>query len=420
MNKVKNLIRKVIKFMKERKILSIVVVIIIIAAIGGGIFLGEKKTSNLSKKTNKVSVKVIEADMDTVSEKASFKASLEASEEGVISAKVPGKVTQVSFQDGQTVSEGETLAKVDDTDIKNNIKTAEAQLAAAKAQLQAAQSSSDSAQLSVNKPQIDLQTAQNNYNRVKALHDQGAASDVEFENAGSQLKTAESALESARASAQASSMSIQTQEANIQTAQTNLDNLNDSLQNTTIKSPTSGVITGKNVSIGQYLGAGTALGKVDIISPIYADIDIRESDLNYIKLGTDAKLKLNDDDKTSYNGVVKTIDTAADPVSRAFKCKVQIDNKDGKLKPGIFGKIQIATDQNKKVITVPVKAIGGTQGNYYVLIDNNGRVRKKTVTIGDFDKSNVEIKSGIQVGDSVICTNVSSLQDGDSVKIVFD
>lgn len=412
---------KLIPMIKKKKQICIIVLAAVgIVAVVGSVSLGGKKVLKVSSNTDKVSVEAIKADIGKMASKKSFNASLETSQEGDISSKLAGKVTQVLFQDGQTVSIGQTLVKLDDTDIRNNIKSSEAQLVAAEAQLKAAESTASSAQLEVNKPQIDLETAQNNYNRTKALYDQGAATKVDFENAQAQLKTAQSALESAKASAQASSSSVETQRANIQTAQTNLDNAKESLKDTVITAPTSGIITGKNINVGQYISPGTILGKVETISPIYAVIDIRESNLSYVKPGAKVKFKLDGDNLKEYDGAVKSIDGAADPASRAFKCKVQIDNKDGKLKPGVFGNVEIATNETKKAITVPLKAIGGTEGNYYVFIDDNGVAKKQNITIGEFDKDNVEIKSGIQAGNYVICTNVSTLQDGDAVKIVSE
>ncbi|CAB1245606.1 Macrolide export protein MacA [Clostridiaceae bacterium BL-3] len=415
------LIPMIIESIKKKKQICVIALVIVGVVIAmGSISLAEKKVSKISSNTDKVSVEAIKADVDTVASNKSFNASLETSQEGDISSKLTGKVTQVLFQDGQTVSQGQILVKLDDTDIRNNIKSSEAQLAAAEAQFKSAQSTASSAQLGVNKPQIDLETAQNNYNRTKALYDQGAVAKVDLENAQAQLKTAQSALESAKASAQASNSSAQAQAANIHTAQTNLDNTKESLKDTVITAPTSGVITGKNINVGQYISPGTILGKVQTISPIYAVIDIRESDLSYVKPGVKVKFKLDGDSLKEYDGAVKSIDGAADPASRAFKCKVQIDNKDGKLKPGVFGNVEIATNETKKAIAVPLKAIGGTEGNYYVFIYDNGVAKKQNITIGEFDKDNVEIKSGIQAGNYVICTNVSTLQDGDAVKIVSE
>lgn len=405
---------------------SLYIMIILIAA--GAIFAfksivlgGTKKSSSiLAVNMNKVTVKVIKANTGAVAANASFKASLEASEEGTVSNKVGGKVVQVSFENGQTASVGETLAKLDDTDIRNNIKASEAQLAAAEAQLKSAQSTASSAQIGLEKPQTNLETAERNYDRTKALFEQGAVSKVEFETAESSLKLAQTDLESAKASAESSRLAIETQRANIQTAQTNLNTLRESLQNTVITAPTTGVLDGKNVTVGQYINVGTVLGKVKNISPIYAVIEVKESDLSYVKLGAKAKFKLSDKDSTEYEGVVKSIDGAADDASRVFKCRIQIENKDGKLKPGVFGNIKIATDENKKAITLPLKALGGSEGNYYVFINNNGVAKKQTITTGEISENTVEIKSGVKDGDSVINTNVGTLQDGDAVKVVAE
>lgn len=411
--------------MIERKktiYITLTLAIVVLILIGKSIFLGEATDNSSISKTNmnKVSVRVIKAQMDTVESSASFKASLEASEEGIVSSKVSGKVVQVSFENGQFVSAGQILAKLNDSDIRNNIKASEAKLEAAKAQLKAAENGYSSAQIGLNKPQNNLEAAQRNYDRMKVLFEQGAISKVEFEDVESALKSAKTDLESAKANVDSSRLSIETQRANIQVAQTDLSNLRNSLQDTTITAPISGVLDGKNINIGQYISTGTVLGQVKNISPINAVVEVKESDLNYVKLGAKAKFKLNDDDQTEYEGVVKSIDGAADSMSRTFKSRIQIDNKDGKLKPGVFGNIKIVIDENKKAITLPLKVIAGSEGNYYVFINNNGVAKKQHITIGGIIEDAVEIKSGVKNRDRIICTNVSTLQDGDTVKVVTE
>lgn len=407
--------------LKRKKSLFVMIVLVSACSIFAfkSSVLGEtkKNSATLTTNVNKVTVKAIKANANTMVSNGSFKASLEASEEGTISTKVGGKVVQVSFENGQSVSAGQALAKLDDTDIRNNIKVSEAQLAAAEAQLRSAESTASSAQMGLDKPQTNLETAQRNYDRTKSLFEQGIVSKVEFERAESSLKLAQTDLQSAKASVESSRLSIEAQRANIQTSQTNLNALRESLQNIVITAPISGVIDGKNVTIGQYLNVGTMLGKVKNISPIYAVIEVKESDLSYVKLGAKAKFKLSDKDSTEYDGVIKSIDGTADTASRMFKCRIQIENKHGKLKPGVFGGIKIATDENKIAIMLPVKALGGSEGNYYVFINNNGVAKKQTITTGEISKDTVEIKSGVKVGDSVICTNVGTLQDGDAVKV---
>lgn len=409
---------------KRKKLICIIIALAAVGTISVGIGTFSSKAKNNSAistaNMNKAAVKVIKASTDTFADSAAFNASLEASEEGTISNKVGGKVTQVSFENGQSVSSGQALVKLDDTDIRNSIKSSEAQVAAAQAQLNSSESSANSSQIGINKQQTNLESAQRNYDRMKALYDQGAETKVDLENAETQLKNAQTDLQTARANAESSGLSADAQRANIQKAQTDLNTQRESLQNTTITAPISGVVSGKNVTVGQYISPGTVIGKVENISSINAVIEVKDSDLSYVKLGAKAKFKLSSEDSKEYDGVIKSIDGAADPQSRIFKCKIQIDNKDGKLKPGVFGKIKIVKDENKKAITLPLKALGGSEGSYYVFINNNGVAKKQNIAVGEISEDTVEIKSGIKDGDNVICTNISTLQDGDAVKALAE
>lgn len=371
-----------------------------------GKFAKAAPASASSDTENRVSVETIQAKETAIASDATFNASLEASKEGAVSSNVGGKVIHIYFENGQSVTQGETLAKLDDKDIRNQIKSAQAQLAAAQSQLQ-------SAQVSVQSVQINLDTAQRNYDREKTLYDQQIISKAEFENA-------ETALSSAQANLETSKAGVTAQEAGVQTAQTTLSNLNDSLKDTTITAPISGVMDGKSISLGQFINVGTVLGTVKRVSPIYADIEVSESDLKNMKVGTEARFLLSGDDTAEYGGVVENIDGTADPVSRTFQCKIKINNEDHSLKPGVFGKVKMPSNQDKRGIALPVRALGGSEGEYYVFLNQDGVATKQTITTGEILTDTVEIISGVKNGDSVICTNISSLHDGDAVKVVTE
>lgn len=395
--------------MKKKKIVigiaSVAGLVIIGAVVGSHVdFTGAGAASASSDAVNRVSVETVKAKETSIASDATFNASLEASEDGAVSSKVGGKVIHIYFENGQKVEQGETLAKLDDRDIKNQIKSAQAQLTAAQSQLQ-------SAQVSVQSVQINLETAQRNYDREKTLYDQQVISKSEFENAETALSSAQANLETAKAG-------IAAQQAGVQTAQTSLSNLNDTLKDTTITAPIGGVMDGKNISLGQFVNVGTVLGTVEKVSPIYADIEASESDLDYVKVGVKAQFQMNNDDSAAYSGVVENIDGTADPVSRTFQCKIKMNNEDHSLRPGVFGKVKMAANQGKRGIALPVRALGGSEGEYYVFLNQNGVATKKKVTTGEILTDTVEITSGVKEGDSVICTNVASLQDGDAVKVV--
>ena len=113
------------------------------------------------------------------------------------------------------------------------------------------------------------------------------------------------------------------------------------------------------------------------------------------------------------------MDLSADASSRVFNCKIKIDsNGDKSLLPGVYGKVSLSSSETATMITIPISALYGSEGNYSVFINNNGIAKKQKVTIGDTNKNDIEITSGIKEGDQIICSNLSTLQDGSVIDAV--
>jgi len=387
----------------KKKVLTIVI-ILILAGTGVRSFMGKTENTIAETVPNKVYVKATVA--ESVIEQAiiSYKASLEASEEGIVSGKVSGKVVQVMFENGQYVTQGDPLIKLDDQEIRNNIASSQAQLKASESQLV-------SSQIGLQKMQLTVENAVSTYNRTKELFDGGAISKVELESAETTLNNAKIDLETEKAN-------IETAKANLTTAQIDLNNLTDSLANTTITAPITGILDEKSVSLGQYANMGVVLAKVKAISPIYAVIEIDQNDMSSLQVGESAKVTVGSNEVKDYDGIIKTLEASANTTSRVFKCKVEVANLDLALKPGIYAKVDIVSDQTSEVIAVTTDALSGNPGNYSVFVIDQGFARKRIVNIGQISKGLVEIKDGVKNGDSVIITNVNTLQDGDAVSVV--
>jgi len=394
----------------KKKVLTIVI-ILILAGTGVRSFMGKTENTIAETVPNKVYVKATVA--ESVIEQAiiSYKASLEASEEGIVSGKVSGKVVQVMFENGQYVTQGDPLIKLDDQEIRNNIASSQAQLKASESQLV-------SSQIGLQKMQLTVENAVSTYNRTKELFDGGAISKVELESAETTLNNAKIDLETEKANIETAKANIETAKANLTTAQIDLNNLTDSLANTTITAPITGILDEKSVSLGQYANMGVVLAKVKAISPIYAVIEIDQNDMSSLQVGESAKVTVGSNEVKDYDGIIKTLEASANTTSRVFKCKVEVANLDLALKPGIYAKVDIVSDQTSEVIAVTTDALSGNPGNYSVFVIDQGFARKRIVNIGQISKGLVEIKDGVKNGDSVIITNVNTLQDGDAVSVV--
>jgi RND family efflux transporter MFP subunit len=381
----------------------IVAVVGCIVLVKGKVFSSKKATTTTAVAASKTTVTVQNVKSVEKDSGDTYKATLEAYQQGIITSKTSAKVLTVSIENGQYVSAGDTIAALDDQDIQNNIKSAQAQLQVTEQQL-------NSTQVAMDKYKISVDDAQRNYDRQKALFEGKVISQADFD-------AAEKTLNNAKADYNSGLASIETSKANIVAQNVTISNYQDNLNNTIIKAPISGVISNKSVNIGQMAGSGTALATVNDISSVYATIQVPQDKISGVKIGQAASVVVDGID-TTYSGTVQTMDLSADTTSRVFNCKVKLDNSDKSLLPGVYAKVQLDSAVKTEVITVPVNALVGNEGDYYVFINNNGTAKKTKVTIGEADNNNVEVTSGVKDGDQIICSNTSTLQDGDAIDVI--
>jgi len=391
-----------------KRVKKIVIYAVIVAAVIGGIIGVRKLTSppkniSTSVTVSKTSVEAQEVKIVEKNSSDTYKATLEACEQGIITSKTSAKVVSVSVENGQYVNAGDTIAKLDDQDVRNSIKSAQSQLQIYEQQL-------NSSKVSLEKLQINVDDAQRNYDRQKVLFDGQAISQTD-------LEAAEKTLNNAKADYNSGLAGIETAKANIAAQNVTISNYQDNLNNTVIKTPISGVISEKSLIIGQMASQGSTLAKINEISSVYATIQVPQEKINSVKIGQAATVTF-DGNETTYDGTVKNMDLSADTSTRVFNCKIKIENSDKTLYPGVFAKVELINGEKTEVITVPINALIGSESNYSIFVNDNGKAKKQKVTIGETDKNNVEIISGAQNGDQVICSNTGSLQDGDEIDVV--
>lgn len=275
--------------------------------------------------------------------------------------------------------------------------------------MQVIQQQLNSAQVSLQKLQINLDDAQRTYNRQKTLFDGKAISQTD-------LEAAEKALNNAKADYNTGEASIETAKANLESQNVSIAKYQSDLANTVLKAPISGVISDKALSVGQMVSPGGALAKVNDISSVYATIQVPQEKISSIKAGQAATVKIEGNDK-AYDGAIQNIEALADTTTRVFNCKIKIDNSDKSLYPGVYAKAELLSSEKTQIITVPINALVGTEGNYSVFINDNGKAKKEKVKIGETDDNNVEIDDGVKDGDQIICSNTGTLQDGDTIDV---
>ncbi len=380
---------KILEKMKTKKVIPYLAIVLIL--IIGFILLRNMGWTIMGNDqpvpaTSSIVVEICKAETLTIRPAITYDATLSVGEEGVVGADVPGKVVQILFNEGDTVQKGTSLIVLNSQDITD--------------QLQAAQAQLEAVQASLPKAEANVAISQRNYNNAQALFEAGAVSSNDFSDAETALKVAKADLN--------------TLKSNIIAAQSGVDRLQHNLDNMVIKAPLGGVVEEKNVAVGAYVAPGVPLAMVKNTSTIQALIRIPQEDVAKIKVGQQAKVRVSGDNQ-EYHGTVSYISATASMASRTFMAKVDVPNKDYQLKSGIYANVDIVSDSEVSLLVIPLQAVAGSEGSYYVFTDDNGMARRTAVTLGQTYDDLIEIKSGLTAGLRVICSNINALQDGDEI-----
>lgn len=197
------------------------------------------------------------------------------------------------------------------------------------------------------------------------------------------------------------------------------------IRNFRVYAPIDGVIGINNIHVGAYPGVGTSptdqipLTIMDI-SQVEMTINVVDADVMLIKEGDIVDVNLDAMPDKPVQGTIKSVSPAIDIQTRTYPVTIVIENPEDKMKPGFFAKTDLIFDKAEEAIIIPLSAVVQPESGAepYVYLYQDGKAVKTTVELGIEDKnSNVQIKSGVNKGDTVITSNISSLQDGVQVNI---
>ena len=198
-------------------------------------------------------------------------------------------------------------------------------------------------------------------------------------------------------------------------------------ENVNVIAPFSGVITGKYFNEGEIyssMSPNMVTGVPSIVSlmqitDLKVKINVSEKLWTSLKKGMNAVLTTEIYPGEYFAGKVYLIYPTIDPMTKTFMVEIKIPNKDERLRPGMFAKVALNLGEIKSII-IPSSAILKQQGTNqrYVYLEQNGKAKKTVVELGNRFNENIEIVSGLNVGDMLIVSGQSGLMTGTPVKIV--
>jgi RND family efflux transporter MFP subunit len=327
--------------------------------------------------------------------------------------RVNGRLQSVSVKLGDPVRRGQIIARVEDREIQEQVRQAEA--------------SFQVAQATIRQREADLKLAQTNLDRSRSLYER-------------QLLPQQT-LDDTEAKYQAALAQVDLSRAQFAEAKARLDELKITLSNTLIVSPVDGFVGKRFLDAGAFASTNTPVASVVDIRTVRMVTNLVERDVKRVPTGTPALVEVDAFPGEKFNGRVSRVAPVFDPATRTAEMEIEVPNPGFRLKPGMYARVQLTVETKNDALTVPRTAVINVDGKDGVFVavktdgtqsgargsqrgsESSGGARSGAsmtakflpVETGIRDGDNIEITGGLSDGAQVITTGAGGLKDGDPI-----
>lgn len=387
--------------------------------------------------TPPVRVVVVKAEQRPLTRVLRMPATLQAGESADLYAKTSGYVSTIVVDIGSRVKKGDALATIDVPEMLDELHQAQAVREAKRANvgaLEAKVAQADS-MIAIARAEVRRSAAQRELwtitvSRKKELLDAQAIPDQNFDEARSRLAMAEAEVQNAEATVASAKAHKRAVEADVAVARSQIAveearvaRLNTLLKYATIRAPFDGVITDRHVDPGAFVrsaaeGTGRSLLTIANVSYIRLVLEIPEVDTPFVRVGTDVTIDvkaLNDDPITA---TITRSAMALKANTRTMRVEVDLDNRSGRLAPGMYAQVELKLESKAQAMLIPSKAIRVRGKKISVLVAQNGIAQAKPVTIGYDDGIWAEVVTGLNGDEEIIISASGAIAPGAPVHAV--
>ncbi len=323
--------------------------------------------------------------------------------EATVSSKITGKVTEILVEEGMKVDKGQIVARLDDSNYKVGLRTAEAQLESAKRNLE--------------ETTPMLKFAEQELGRLEGMASSRAIS--------------RSDLEKAQAEVAGQRAKLERQKAEITVAERQVEDWQQQLDDTIIRAPFAGVVTTKDSQPGEMISPMSAGGGftrtgictlVDMAS-LEIEIDVSESFINRVHAGQPVEATLDAYPDLKIPCKVIAIIPTADRQKATVKVRVAFEKLDPRILPEMGVKVAFQSDEapvtasSREAVLVPKDAVVKDGSRDIAWVVRDGKSERRAVTATPSGSDDMAVAAGLSAGETVILNPPSSLADGAAVKI---
>jgi HlyD family secretion protein len=259
---------------------------------------------------------------------------------------VESRIVELPFDEGQSIEKGAVIAKLDDSNYRDDVAVSEAALQIERAQLAAANGNLDAAQRTVTYDEADLAQKTADLQRLQSLWKSSAVSAESRELAETAAKLSAAQLGRDQALVKVAESNIATAQGNVAHAQASLDLAKLDLHYTVLEAPFSGVILVRQSELGELMQPGTPVVTLGDLDHVWLRAYVSETDLGKIHWGQPADITIDTYPDKKYHGRIsfisdsaeftpKSVETHKERVTLVYRIKIDLDNPNRELKPGM-------------------------------------------------------------------------------------
>ncbi len=296
----------------------------------------------------------------SISQEKTFSGTLEGIEQASIIAKISERITDIKHKVNDYVKSGDVIFELD-------------------------KSGSMSSYLQT---QAAFVNAQKDYERMKALIEEGAVSQQRVDQAKTAYDVAKANFDAAKSTVE-------------------------------LSTPINGIVTDIKYNVGDWVTPGSELGIVANINEMVIKFYVSEVEMQKIKIGEKVKIYSEFDKKNSVEGKVYEISRSASSDARAFQVKAKFQNsKNLWFKPGMFVSADVELNSLNDILTIPTSAITFSNDKDIVYVIKNNQAFPVEIKTGISNQNTTEVTSGLNEGDTIVTMGMNNLQDSSKVSIV--
>jgi len=289
-------------------------------------------------------------------------APIEAHEEAEVVAKVGGEVRQIFVEEGDAVKAGQVLARLD----------------------------GDRLRLDVAQTEANLRKLERDYNRQLELSEKGLVAKGTAENAKFDLDALRAAYDSGRLE----------------------------LSYTDIRAPIDGVVSARYIKLGNTIAQNAPTFRVTDLDPLVAYVHIPEKEFRKLAPQQTAEIVVDALGGDRFAGAISRISPTVDPKTGTFRARVEVPDPSRRLKPGMFGRVNIVYERREDALQLPRAAIVDADGEQSVFVVEDGKAAQRPVRTGLASNGWVEVVEGLDGTEKVVVVGQGGLKTGTTVKVV--